>query len=286
MTLSIILAGAIGFILLLSAALKAFYAVPFIGHVRQLGFLSEKPSALLAVTFIEIEAGLGTALMLNLYTFELIPFTIGLIVSLTLLTYWGITKGKIKDCGCYGGLVDVSPKQTYILNTGYPILLCLAWIFKERDILDTPWKSVAVIATILLFHLTLKRSSKKPLFSIISFKEQSSWNKRWIPLQEYQSPQLIFLLDTRCEHCNDWIKRLNTLSPNSTINLLGLIPEDSVDKVKDNITFPVQFVRKPVFQFLLGEIPMAVYLNSEIIRKVWRKQFPEDVFFKTVQERR
>ncbi len=96
----------IGLIIFATAAIKLFYAQPFIVHVRQFRVLPEKASALIAVLFIELEAGLGVALILSLYLEDLLLFTIGLMALFSVLTIWGMNTDKLKIVAAMVRLFD------------------------------------------------------------------------------------------------------------------------------------------------------------------------------------
>ncbi|MGD1701001.1 MauE/DoxX family redox-associated membrane protein [Dapis sp. BLCC M229] len=79
----------------------------------------------LAIAFISIESALGLSLILNIFPQVLIPSSITLLIALSILTIWSISTGKTEYCGCYGGIVIVTPLQSILLNISYIAFLKL-----------------------------------------------------------------------------------------------------------------------------------------------------------------
>ncbi|MBU2512223.1 hypothetical protein KJ966_12865 [bacterium] len=280
--MSALLSAFIGLVFLLTAGFKVFFALPFITHTRKFKLIPERLNALLAVLFIEMEAGLGMAMVLHLYPLELIPFTIGLILFFSIVTWWGIKTGRTQDCGCYGAFLNLELWQTLVLNAGYILILLVAWLNTDQDDYNEFWKVGIVLATILIFHFTLKRTVKKPLFSIFGLRKGNFWKQNWYQTDKTPHDYLFVFLDESCQECREWISQLNEIYPHlNHFNLIGLMPMqfDGTDESKELIPcFPIHKLNAIVFYLLMGQIPLAVLVKQHRINMVWRKVFPEELF--------
>ena len=58
----------------------------------------------------------------------LYPLAAAVLVVFLVLTAWGVRSGRIEDCGCYGGLLMVTPAQSMTLDALYLGLMAVAWL--------------------------------------------------------------------------------------------------------------------------------------------------------------
>ncbi|MEH2181634.1 MauE/DoxX family redox-associated membrane protein [Nostoc sp.] len=96
---------------------------------------SQKVNVGAAIAFTILECVLGIALILRLFSQWLFLSTIVLLLILSSLTYWSILTKRTDDCGCYNGIIDISPKQSLLLNVLYITLMGLTWFYPVADIL-------------------------------------------------------------------------------------------------------------------------------------------------------
>ncbi len=127
MTFTIIGTWIVGAVFLGTGIVKALASQEFITQVFRYRLLSPLLVPFVAIAFIGLECAWGLGLILNEFPNYLIPGSIILIFCLSILTIWSTSTGPTEDCGCYGGLLVITPTQSVLLNLGYIALLGLAW---------------------------------------------------------------------------------------------------------------------------------------------------------------
>ncbi len=107
----------LGAVLLVAAWAKALDPDAFAEQIRIEGLEWGLSAAALAVLFVALEAGLGTALVLGmrrLWVLAPAAAMVALFVFLTARTYWRFEQGLIDEtsaCGCFGNLVSRTPEE-------------------------------------------------------------------------------------------------------------------------------------------------------------------------------
>ena len=285
MTATVLSIG-LGVFLVLTAALKAFFSRLFIIHVRKLKLLPDQPASLAAVVFIEIEVGLGMALILGIYLHFVVPAAAVMISMLTLLTWRGISKHQVEDCGCYGAFIELSPNLTFLVNGFFLVILACIWSNLSPDAGGEISRVWIVIIVMLLIHLAAKRTVHYPLIDLPGIKIGKPWNSGLLKLgtsygQDVNS--LFFLLDTHCSLCQQWLQNLEEISPDGLDSAaVILFPESSREEVaisgSEISNYPIQYLKPFVFKLLTGRIPMAIRVEQGIIRDLWTGSFPKEYF--------
>ncbi len=107
----------LGAVLLVAAWAKALDPEAFAEQIRLEGLEWGLSAAALAVLFVAVEAGLGTALVLGVRRLGVLApaaAMVALFVFLTARTYWRFEQGLIDEtsaCGCFGNLVSRTPEE-------------------------------------------------------------------------------------------------------------------------------------------------------------------------------
>lgn len=113
----------VGLVFLLTGIAKVISPWKFTQHITQLKLLSGLWNYRAALLFIGIECALGVALIFAFLPSITLPTSILFTLGLSVLTYWSTSTGRTENCGCYNGTLDVSPKQSLLLNGLYVLLL-------------------------------------------------------------------------------------------------------------------------------------------------------------------
>src|SRR5215471_13527949 len=124
--------GLVGLVFLGTGTLKALDSVRFFGQLRRYRLLPPALALPAALLFIAVECALGTALVLGL-SLWLLPAAALMLVAFAALTAWATSTGRVEDCGCYGGLVMLTPAQSLALDGVYVALLAVAWYLAPGD---------------------------------------------------------------------------------------------------------------------------------------------------------
>ena len=171
----------VGCIFLVTGVVKALAPKTFIIHISRLQLFPGKASLAAAYPFTVVECVLGVALILRLFPLWLFPGTIVLLFALSGLTYWSTATKRTEDCGCYGGLIDVSPTQSLLLNAFYIALMGLAWFIEVPDFLTLKQQVIAVIVSLAVSCLVTAGcylyfwKYEKPILNLDPLKV----NRRW-----------------------------------------------------------------------------------------------------------
>lgn len=273
----------VGTVLLLAGLLKVNFSLPFIRHVSQLRLIPARLSGLAALLFIELECGLGIALILFVYPADIIPAVIVLLFVLTAISSWGVLSDRVADCGCYGSHFQPSVTTHMLLNGLLIVILLLAWAKVPGDSLQVePARLWGVIAVILLTHLLAKRSIKGPLLDYSGIRSGMAWNNDWFDLKQIgpnDSNLLLVFFSYRCHVCKNWIQHLNPHAGDvSELRIIGLTPRNDKPEEDQEPAFPVYPMTSPVFSRLKGFIPLAVLVEDGIIKEKRIGKFPFEYF--------
>ncbi len=281
-TLSIFL----GSFLVFTSLFKAFFSRLFVIHVRLLRILPDQPAALAALLLIELEAGLGVALILQVYPEVVVPLASGLVILATLVSWWGSYQRRIDHCGCYGAFLNLSIVQTTLINGLLILGLGYIRIHTSSQAYTEMNRILIIIGVIGVVHLMAKRSVRKPAFDLLKLTKNRSWNSGLIPVGDIDGKDqttLYFFLNRNCPVCEKWrfrLREINKEQIHCRIHLL--LPADqranNEDLAGTAAVDLIQYSRPIVFRLLTGRIPLAVLVERGKIIETWSDEFPEEVF--------
>src|SRR5258708_18744468 len=116
----------VGGVLLVSVFLKVVGNGRFARHLLALGVPVRAVQPALQA-FVALESALGAALVVGLWPAILWPVAALQLVVLSAVTLRAFAQGRIQDCGCYSGLLTLTPRQSAALNAVYVTPLAAAW---------------------------------------------------------------------------------------------------------------------------------------------------------------
>lgn len=128
----------------------------------------------LAILMIAFEIIAGAALLLG-YAYRLFSFLLlGLIIFFTFLTSYVLFSGKIKECGCFGDCIPLTPIQTFTKDVVLLIMGLVLVIFRNR-ISPVFGKTVnnALMAIVVVFSFGIQWYAWKhlPIVDCLPYKE-------------------------------------------------------------------------------------------------------------------
>ncbi len=270
----------IGSVFLITGALKVFYSRPFIVHVRNLGILPSSLNEVAASLFIQLECGIGMALVLPIFTAELIPILIGLILGLSILSAWGVISGRVEDCGCYGGWLNLTLGQSLGLNFLYLLLLVIGWRTMEAYPPVLMWKVLIILGIFILCNFLIRRSANSPLIDVSPVQPGSKWRTKWLDSKELilaPESRLVIFITSRCQRCKSWEPYILNLMGRKNMPLPLLIFPDGIKNpgIWDE-KIPLQMMNSRLFQYLIYQTPTAVLVKNGVIENKWVARFPEE----------
>jgi uncharacterized membrane protein YphA (DoxX/SURF4 family) len=115
----------LGGIFLAAGVLKALDVAEFARQTAGYGLIGPGLSSLAAPFLIALETTLGVALLAGFRPRLAALFTGMLLVFFITLEAWGMSKGHIESCGCFGAYVKRTPMQVILEDTGFLALAVL-----------------------------------------------------------------------------------------------------------------------------------------------------------------
>jgi hypothetical protein len=279
----------VGLVFLLSGALKALDAGAFLKQVRRYRLLPrdlERPASL---AFIGLECGLGAALLTGWP--PALPVAAVVLVFFAALTAWGTSSGRVEDCGCYGGLVLLTPAQSIALDGLYIALLGVSWFAGPAVSMPMWWRAAAVAAVIVLGTSMAARSVEKPIADLALLRLNRPWRKNW--LKGYQrdlsrGAHFVVFLSRDCPYCKRWVPLLNVIEVRpempSVVGVMSLEGEQLQAFLGEHmIRFPIAHMPQSLVSLMVNAYPTAALVEDGRIRQKWVGEMPKEYLEKVRQ---
>lgn len=271
----------VGSIFLVTAIIKAIDARQFIRHNLRYDLAKPKLIKLASITFITIESGLGLALIFQIYLLWLIPFCIVLLLCLSGLTIWSTSSGHTLDCGCYGGMIIVTPKQSILLNLGY-ILLLMGGLDLGLNNPHEDWQGILILIVSLTTGILALRSRNSPLVDFSRLKPGKKWQSAWLRHSELDlqhGKYFVAFISSTCKYCHRWIGILNQVhSQSQAPQILGIIslqPQELESfKASNDVLFPLATMDRLLFSYMIEGVPTGVLIENGVIISIWNGNLP------------
>ncbi|MFN7412601.1 MAG: cupin-like domain-containing protein [Dolichospermum sp.] len=281
----------VGAIFLISGLIKAFSSKEFITQNYRYRLLPFRIVPYIAVAFIGLESALGVALILHEFPQWIIPTSIFLLVALTILNYWSTSTGRTEDCGCYGGVVIITPQQSLLLNLGYILLLVIAWLNPIPNHQTETWQWILTLVVMVDAIILSWHSQKQPIFEFNRLKEGNRWKKGWLKNSPYdlqRGSYFIVFFSQTCGYCKRLVPFLNMMQTQKSLpQVLGIlsISNDEIEafKMEQRARFPVISMDKLLFRYMADAFPTAALIeNGQIVSK-WIGEIPPEFLDKIKQ---
>ena len=244
--------------------------------------------AVSAWALIIVECTLGVGLILFYRPKLTLTLTGILFLCFQGVTSWAWLTNATKECGCFGVWLQRSPGEaaveSLLMFAATVVSLIMSRFYQARQ---NRIKALAVIcASIGGFILPFVFG-----FSL-SQTEQSSWEKiedeiarlEVLGLDDIdfsQGEYLIVLMATDCDHCQDVVPELNSLSqgpnPPSVVGLCANYEEQvSMFLEEFQPTFRIGRIKENAFWHLLreGEMPRIILVRDKKVQQVWDHTIP------------
>jgi len=274
----------VGLVFAAVGLLKAATPSAFLNHVAKLRIVPPRLLRFAVPVFIVGEVALGVALVVGLAPAVLWPATVALLIALAALTLWSTSTGRVEDCGCYHGLLEVTPKQSLVLDLVYAALVAGAWVTRPAGLAGAGparWGVVAAatVAASILLAVAIRRlfTTGEALLDLGPLREGRRWKRSWLPAASAeleQGERLVVFLSTTCPHCKRWVKILNLIHrrpdlPPVTGALVAPLAELAQFALGEEVRFPLVASRRNLVWHTLPGVPTAVRLVDGEIRGRW-----------------
>lgn len=274
----------VGAIFLITGIAKALSSKPFIYHNYRYGLVPSKMVPQIAITFIGLESALGLALILHEFPQWLIPISILFLVGSSGLILWSTSSGKTEDCGCYGGLLVITPKQSILLNIGYITLLGIAWLYPVPNHHTETWQWILALIVGVSASILGWQSQHTPIIDFSRLKIGNRWKRRWLkdsPQDLQKGSHFVVFLGKDCPYCHRWIPFLNMMNTQKDLpQVLGImsINAEELESFKEEqmVRFPLVSMDKLLFSYMVDAFPTAVLIENGVITNKWIGVIPEE----------
>ena len=275
--------GLVGLVFLGTGTLKALDSIRFFEQLRRYRLLPPAWAVPAALLFIALECALGIALVLGL-SLWLLPAAALVLIAFAALTAWATSTGRVEDCGCYGGLVMLTPAQSLALDGVYVALLAVAWYLAPRDPGPAAalwWLVVAVV--FVAAGVASWRSLRAPLVDLGLLRVGRAWRRGW--LKQYardvtQGAHFVVFLSRDCPYCKRWVPLLNVIEVQpdlpSVVAIMSLDDDERKGFLAEHlIKFPVTFMPQSLVSLMVNAYPTAALVENGRVTGKWIGEMPE-----------
>lgn len=263
----------------------------FITHIAKLEIFPHRSVTAISLTFIALECSLGYGLILRLFPNWLFPTMLVFLVALSSFTYWSTATGRVEDCGCYSGLLEIKPKQSLLLNALYLMLMSLAVFHPVPSFLQPQQQLwvllLAIMSSVACATLGIRgyRKNKNALLDLSSAQVNRRWQSHWVPEMDdnlMQGKKLVAFISAKCNFCPRWVKALKVLHHYSIfpdiVALMAEPPEVIQTYVEEKqIPFPVHFIDPTTKRRLVLGSPTVLVLEDGVIKERWMINMPMEI---------
>lgn len=287
----------VGVILLLAGVVKVLDSKKFTELLLRYG-LPLRFASQLATILIGLECAWGTALIVQVFPRYLSIGTIALLLVLSGLTLWATSVGRTEDCGCYGDVLIITPKQSVLLNLGYCLLLTP--LLLADDLLANSavgWQWVVILSALMIGSVLSWQSRNKPLIDLSRLQVGKRWQSRWLSNQSQrllEGSHFVVFLGKDCPFCKEWIPLLNVMKirtdlPGVTGVMAATAEEIEAFASQYSVQFPLVSMNKILFQHMVSGVPTGVLLEDGVIVNKLVGEMPKELsdrikqFYRSIQ---
>ena len=274
----------VGSIFLLTGIAKIIEPWKFTQHIAKLNLINPQLIIPISLTFTAIESASGVALIFKVLPTVIMPVSILLLLSLSMLTYWSTSTGKTEDCGCYNGWLEITPAQSLILNAIYIFLLIFAEFFGQSQPTFL-WQWLVVLITFIISYalaagsLEYMQENGRPYLDFTPLKENKKWQVEWLGEDSKSlilGSLIVVFMSPECSQCKHWLGVLKLVQWQDNLPaIVGLIDTENIQEGQAFVdsyllNFPVVAVDKRLYKKLKIEVvPTAVVLKDGVIQEKW-----------------
>jgi len=228
------------------------------------------------------ELSLGLLLLQNNYLKKLIiPATILLLTAFTIyLFYTGIIIGDKENCGCFGGLIKMSPKESILKNILMLLFSIILFKLKKKD-----GKKIILPVLIILISFSSVMAFA-PVKNIKDFKfSKYTYFEEKGRVDLSSGDKIVAIFNLECDHCQAVSRELPKLiKKNSNIPevyILFFKEGNTTPLMFQQITnskFPYHIITTHEFFDLIGSSPPRLYwLKEGVVMKIWDEDFEKNI---------
>ena len=280
---SAVASALVGMVFLGTGGLKALDSARFTQQVRRFRLLPPTWVRPATVFVIVMECALGAALLTQLSPL-LYPLTAAILVSFLVLTAWGVRSGRVEDCGCYGGLLMLTPAQSMALDALYVSLVAVAWFLAPVAAPIVAWKAAVVIVATLMALAASILSLRKPLADLALLRVGRTWRRHWLRHYERdvtRGSHFVVFLSRDCPYCKRWVPLLNVIEVQPDLPSVVAVMSLEGDELRaflgeHLIKFPVTYMPQALASLMAHAYPTAALVENGRVREKWVGEMPKE----------
>lgn len=273
----------IGSVLLFSGLVKTVDSRSFVRHVVRYNIIPPRILVRTCYAFIGLESAFGTAMILHMLPQWLVPVSMILFILFAGVTLWGTRTGRVEDCGCYGGLLALSPNQSALLDGAYVLILLPAWAYPIQNHQTAGWKYILPALVFILSIAVARKSLEKKLVEFSRLKKGRRWKNGWLKnstKRPAKGPWFVVFLNKDCSWCKRWVPLLNVINVQPELPMVtGVMSLNGkgVDAFKKEhlIRFPIAYMDKYLMATMTTAFPTAVLVEDGTITEKWAGEMPK-----------
>ena len=279
----LICSAVVGAVFLATGTFKTLDSSAFLKQVLRYRLLPRRMAPSAALLFIGLECGFGVALITGL-SHWLLPAAMLVLASLAGLTFWGAKSGRVEDCGCYGGLVLLSPAQSIALDGLYFALAAAAWVMHPAfAVVPRPWGAVGAAGAFAAGIGGALASRTRPLIDLSLLRAGHKWGPKWLRghgRDLTRGAHFLVFLSRECPYCKRWVPLLNVIEVEQDLpkvtGIMSLQGEQLGGFLSEHlIRFPIAHMAQSRISLMVDAYPTAVLIEDGVIREKSVGRMPE-----------
>ncbi len=138
-------------------------------------------SLFLSIFFSTLEVALGVALLVGYRLRQVVTFMLGLILFFTFLTGYSAITDAVRDCGCFGDFIKLTPWQSFIKDVILTVLVLYLFVRRKQLERQVPKAGlITALGTLLALAFGLWNYLTLP---VVDFRPYKKGNNLWALMQ-------------------------------------------------------------------------------------------------------
>jgi hypothetical protein len=246
----------------------------------------------------------GAAVLLGWAPDAILPTAIVMLVGFAVVSLWSSTSGRAPDCGCYNGILTLSPVSSLALDALWIALLVVGLRDGEASSPEVrpagPVLVGLVASVVALLSRRYLEKHGRDFLDLSPLRIGREWSTKWFGPELRASVSkgeiLVVFLGATCGTCKRAMPFLNAIHRLGTlpfvVGLIDLPGESELNDFKSaaQCTFPLYSV-KPwrMSRFVRGRTPTYLLCREGRIVQKWTGKLPQllvEAFEKELERRR
>jgi hypothetical protein len=278
-----VLALAAAAVLLAAAFLKAGDPELFAQQITAHRLTPAAWSTFLAYFFIAGELAVGAALIAFVLPRLALALNMLLMGAFIIATAWAWARGYVKDCGCFGRLVERGPREVIIEDA---IIFCasLAAYLLARGARTRPWQWSLFAVLLIPVLVLIGFGSALPIDGVVTGirpgADLSDMAVTGLPEGIERGEVLLALVGPDCAACDAGVDPLKSVAavrngPRVAAVLPGTAQEAQRWRLQHLPNFPVGYAPERILRQYYRRLPVTLLLEDGMVKRVWWNRVPE-----------